>query len=101
MKVSPIKAISNYCKGCICDPLAGGNWREQVEGCTVTKCELYELRPISFKSQRIRKEDDLAALPQHQREIVLKRNQNAAQTLAKTRANMAASNTNSLKGLIE
>ncbi len=39
------KAVDAYCKSCIHDPLAGlGNWKQQVEGCTVKKCELFEYR---------------------------------------------------------
>ena len=42
-------AINAHCKDCIYDEHAKGegNWRQQVEACTVTKCALYEVRPIS------------------------------------------------------
>lgn len=42
-------AVNNYCRNCAYDPLdkGAGNWRIQVMNCTVTKCELYEVRPIS------------------------------------------------------
>ena len=42
-------AINAHCKDCIYDPLdkGAGNWRQQVEACTVTKCALYEFRPVS------------------------------------------------------
>ena len=42
-------AINQHCKDCIYDPLdkGAGNWRQQVEACTVKKCALYEVRPIS------------------------------------------------------
>jgi hypothetical protein len=42
-------AINAMCKQCLYDPLwhGGGNWRQQVQACTDTKCPLYELRPIS------------------------------------------------------
>lgn len=42
-------AINAYCKDCIYDPVfkGGGTWREQVQACPVTKCALYEFRPVS------------------------------------------------------
>lgn len=42
-------AVNNYCRSCIYDPLdkGAGNWRIQVMNCTVTKCELYQFRPVS------------------------------------------------------
>jgi hypothetical protein len=41
------KAINAMCKGCIFDPVAGGQWRQQVEACTSPECPLFELRPRS------------------------------------------------------
>lgn len=38
-------AINAYCKTCVYDQSSPGTWREQVENCGVTKCELYEVRP--------------------------------------------------------
>lgn len=41
-------AINAHCRECIHDPLSGGgNWRQQVEACTVTKCCLHPVRPVS------------------------------------------------------
>ena len=42
-------AINAYCKECTYDPVfrGGGTWREQVGACTITKCPLYEFRPVS------------------------------------------------------
>jgi hypothetical protein len=41
-------AIDAKCKSCIYDPLSGmGNWRQQVAACTVTRCPLYAVRPVS------------------------------------------------------
>ena len=42
-------AINQHCKDCIYDEhvKGEGNWRIQVMNCTVTKCALYEVRPIS------------------------------------------------------
>lgn len=48
-------AINEMCRECICDDQAPGNWRQQVTGCTVLKCPLYELRPVS--KPRTRAED--------------------------------------------
>ena len=41
------KAINEKCKDCTYDPLDRGTWREQVEACHITDCELWEVRPIS------------------------------------------------------
>lgn len=41
------QAINNMCKTCIYDKAEPGTWREQVENCSVTKCELYEVRPMT------------------------------------------------------
>lgn len=43
------KAINDYCKDCTYDDQfkGGGTWREQVEACAVTKCPLFEFRPVS------------------------------------------------------
>lgn len=50
-KLSLRQAINAHCKSCVYDPKSGlGTWRQQVEGCTVTCCELYPVRPISGKS---------------------------------------------------
>ena len=47
-KPSMRRAINAKCKECIYDPIGGsGNWRQQVEACTVTGCPLYPLRPVS------------------------------------------------------
>ena len=48
-KISLRGAINGYCRDCIYDGLdkGAGNWRQQVEACTVTKCSLYLVRPIS------------------------------------------------------
>ena len=50
------KAIDAKCKDCIHDPKSGlGNWKQQVEQCTVTQCPLYPLRP---KSRGVKKNED-------------------------------------------
>lgn len=41
-------AINAKCRECIYDPKSGmGNWRQQVEGCSVTQCALWPVRPTS------------------------------------------------------
>jgi hypothetical protein len=35
------------CKDCIYDPVAGGNWRQQVSACTSPECPLFAFRPVS------------------------------------------------------
>lgn len=41
------QVINAKCKQCIYDPADRGTWRQQVEGCTVTVCALWPLRPLS------------------------------------------------------
>ena len=65
-KISAQKAINNHCKGCIYDPLAGGTWREQVERCTITICELFEHRPRSAEYKRKAREEYLLSLTPEQ-----------------------------------
>ena len=50
-------AINQHCKDCVYDDQAKGEgtWRQQTEACTVTKCSLYDVRPVS----KPRKEADL------------------------------------------
>lgn len=42
-------AINAYCKDCTYDDefKGGGTWREQTQACTITKCALWEFRPVS------------------------------------------------------
>ncbi len=40
-------AIDDKCRDCIFDPLAVGNWRQQVTLCSVYSCPLWEVRPVS------------------------------------------------------
>jgi len=40
-------AINAKCKSCVYDNLAPGNWRQQTQGCTVWRCPLYSVRPVS------------------------------------------------------
>ena len=47
------KAINEYCKWCIYDPLSGlGNWRQQVTACTMPNCPLYGCRPVSTSHKK-------------------------------------------------
>lgn len=39
-------AIAAYCKGCIYDPAASGNWKEQVSACRSIECPLWRFRPL-------------------------------------------------------
>lgn len=42
------KAIDAMCKWCIYDPKSGGgNWRQQVTACAITRCALWPVRPLS------------------------------------------------------
>ena len=39
--------VDAHCVSCVYDELLLGTWRQQVEGCTVTDCPLYDVRPKS------------------------------------------------------
>jgi hypothetical protein len=73
MKTSPKRAIADHCKGCIYDHHCSGNWREQVEACAITNCDLYDHRPLTAKTTALLRENLLASLPDHERAIVLER----------------------------
>ncbi len=45
------KAINDHCKSCIYDPLAGGTWRAQVQNCTISRCSLWEYRPLVLRAR--------------------------------------------------
>ena len=49
------KAIEQKCKDCTYDTAAPGTWREQVEGCTVKRCALWEVRPVSVNTINLRR----------------------------------------------
>ena len=72
-KISAQKAIHNYCKGCIYDPLDKGTWRDQVERCTITHCELFEHRPRSTAYKREQRERYLQSLTPELRAIEVQR----------------------------
>jgi len=57
MSISPRRAIKNHCIGCIYDPKSPGNKIEQVENCTIVKCELYDFRPLTMKTRKRLKEE--------------------------------------------
>ena len=41
------KCVEAKCKDCTYDHAAPGTWREQVEQCTVTRCPLWVVRPMT------------------------------------------------------
>lgn len=67
------QAVKEHCRWCVYDPLAGGNFLEQIEACQITICALYEHRPLTGKTKALLKEKKLALLTHSEREIVLKR----------------------------
>ena len=83
MITSPKKAIANHCKGCAYDPQDVGSWRQQVEACTITICDLYDHRPITAKSRRLRQENYLASLTHDQRELIETRHKMLGERLTK------------------
>ncbi len=78
---SPRTAIANHCKGCTYDSQCVGNWRQQVEACAITDCELFEHRPLTGKTKRLQREHELSMLTPDQREQVEIRNENARQNM--------------------
>lgn len=49
-------AINEMCKSCIWDIHSPGNWRQQCTACAVTKCPLYDFRPVS-KPRKVKEEE--------------------------------------------
>lgn len=49
-KIGLRKAVDNHCRSCVYDELEPGTWRQQVELCTVTICDLYPFRPHPYKN---------------------------------------------------
>ncbi len=47
------KAINAHCKSCIYDDAEKGTWVKQVENCTVYKCDLYKVRPLTKASKQL------------------------------------------------
>jgi hypothetical protein len=69
-RVSLRRSIDEKCKSCIYDPLSRlGTWREQVAGCTVTRCALYQVRPLPRTAPLVKRPQPAAlAAARHQRE---------------------------------
>jgi hypothetical protein len=57
-------AINAKCKDCIYDSCAPGNWRQQVQACTISTCSLWAYRPKSSagksEASSVQKTADLA-----------------------------------------
>jgi hypothetical protein len=49
---TPKRAIKAKCKDCIYDPLAGGTWLQQIEGCVVMACPLWPIRPLTEATRK-------------------------------------------------
>lgn len=47
------EAIEAFCKECIWDSAEKGTWRDQVEACEMTKCQLHNFRPKSIATERL------------------------------------------------
>jgi len=46
-RISLRKRIDEKCKDCVYDPEEAGAWRQQIEGCTVQLCPLWDVRTKS------------------------------------------------------
>lgn len=44
------KCVENMCKSCSYDPTQSGSWRSQTENCSVKKCPLWEVRPVTMET---------------------------------------------------
>ena len=54
------KCIEQKCKDCTYDQYAPGSWRSQVQDCTVTRCALWEVRPITMETMLARRKGKTA-----------------------------------------
>lgn len=50
------EAINKNCRDCSYDELCGGTWREQIEGCDISKCALYDFRPKTIATEQRERE---------------------------------------------
>jgi len=55
------KAISDYCKSCTFDPTQPGTYLQQIEECTMTKCALHPVRPLTSDTIILQRRDRMAA----------------------------------------
>ena len=46
-KVGMRKRINDHCRECIYDESDAGSWRKQVQACTIERCQLWDIRPVS------------------------------------------------------
>ena len=51
------QAIDGYCKQCVYDSCDVGTWRQQVTLCTIEKCSLHHVRPLSSNAMTLLKGD--------------------------------------------
>lgn len=51
-KLTLRQAVKQNCKDCCYDTTAGGTWLQQVEACQVTKCALWEHRPLTAATRK-------------------------------------------------
>lgn len=47
------EAINKNCRDCVYDETCNGSWREQIEGCEITTCALYDFRPKTIATERL------------------------------------------------
>ena len=86
---SPRQAIRAFCKGCGSGDSNGGSWLNQIENCPITNCELYDLRPITAQTRRLRRESELALLAPAERELLEIRGQIARENMLNVRNSLA------------
>ncbi len=46
-KVGMRQRINDNCKECCYDNKEVGNWRQQIQACEITRCQFWDIRPIS------------------------------------------------------
>ena len=54
-KVGMRKRINDNCIECVYDQSDAGNWRQQVQACTLVRCQFWDIRPIS--KPKVKKDD--------------------------------------------
>ena len=56
------QAIDAHCKDCNFDDQDIGTWRSQIESCTSPDCPLYEYRPLTNTTLKLRQEAKIKAM---------------------------------------
>lgn len=76
------QAVNDNCRSCIYDSDEPGTWLSQVENCKISRCAIFEHRPVTSKTRALNNEIYLASLSQPERAIIEERSKKRALNLS-------------------